>query len=236
MYAKVPMLQRPKWVLKRYYIRSLKSNTDRWIVQTSNTKNLIADSFAIDPAKIEICPFFDESKFPPGENIRNEGCDYSYIAKCIPEKNHVLLLQAWIELAKMGITPTLHLTISDYPQNIESLLEQASSLGCNIVNHGYCDLDQVKEIYKKSKAVVYTSMNESFGLGMIEAMNMGCDVIGPNLPYVTSICQPSELFDYNAKSLAEAIANYEKGASPKTVGFVKNEIDRFIGILTGEEE
>lgn len=229
----VGLVKRPKWLLKRIYIRFLKNNTDRWLVQTSNTKSLISKSLRVELTRIEICPFFDESKFPPIEKNQNEGKDYSYIAKCIPEKNHELLLQAWIELAKMGLHPKLHITISDYPQNIQSLMDLAKSSGCEIENHGFCNLDQVKEIYKKSKAVVYTSMNESFGLGMIEAMNMGCDVIGPNFPYVTSICQPSELFNYNAESLAKAIVRYEKGESPRTVGFIKNEIDRFIDIING---
>lgn len=234
--AQVPLLRRPKWLLKRYYIKRIKMNTDRWIVQTSNTKGLIASSFDVDPESIIICPFFDESKFPPIDGATKECYDYSYVAKCIPEKNHKLLLLAWIELAKMGLYPKLHITISNYPRDIQSLLDLALSLGCNIVNHGFCDLEQVKEIYKMSKAVVYTSMNESFGLGMIEAMNMGCDVIGPNLPYVTSICNPSERFDYDAHSLAEAIVKYEKGGSPKTENFVKNEIDRFLAIINDKHD
>ena len=226
------LLQRPKWLLKRLYIRLHKGYTDKWIVQTNNTKQLLSSSLSEPYNKIIVCPFFDESQFSyasvPLSNGRN---DYSYIAKYIPEKNHLMLIEAWRILAKEGAYPTLHITIDNYPDNIERLLRLAQSEGCKIINHGFCDLDEIKHIYKNSKAVVYSSMNESFGLGMVEAINMGCDVIGPDLPYVTSICEPSEKFEYNAEAMAAAINRYEKGDSPKTRSKIKNQIKELIELL-----
>lgn len=226
------LLQRPKWLLKRLYIRWQKGNTDKWIVQTGNTKQLLSSSLREPEDKIIVCPFFNENQFPHTKEPMSKGRnDYSYVAKYIPEKNHLMLIEAWRVLAKEGIYPTLHITIENYPGSVERLLQLAHSEGCKIINHGFCGSDEVKHIYRNSKAVVYSSMNESFGLGMIEAINMGCDVIGPYLPYVTSICEPSERFEYNVESMAAAIHRYEKGDSPKTRGRVRNQIKEFIELL-----
>lgn len=227
----VPFLQRPKWLVKRLYIWKQKKNTDFWIVQTSNTQDLLAKKLHISN-RIIICPFFDESKFPENHDNVKGRTDYSFVAKCIPVKNHELLIKGWIKLAKRNLFPVLHLTISDCPEKINALLEEACHCGCKIINHGFCNMDEVKDIYMHSKAVVYTSLNESFGLGMIEAMNMGCDVIAPDLPYATSICGPSEMFDYNAESLSQAIERYEKGFSKKTTNKVRNRINDFIELIS----
>lgn len=228
----VPLKEQPKWLLKRLYIRKLKKNTDGWIVQTSNTASLISRKMGVDRDNINVCPFYDESVFSMIDYTKENAQDYAYIAKAIPIKNHTLLLQGWIALAKLGITPRLHLTIVEYTNNIAELLKEADSIGCKIENHGQCTLEQVKEIYDKCKAVVYTSMNESFGLGMIEAMNRGCDVIGPDMDYVKTICQPSEFFEYKAQALADAVKKYELGESPKTNRLINNDIERFIELIT----
>lgn len=228
----VPLKERPKWLLKRYYIKRLKRNTDFWIVQTSNTKEILSRKMGVDSNDIITCPFYNDKIFPTIVQKKEVANDYAYIAIALPTKNHQLLLEAWIKLAETDIYPTLHLTIENYPKEVEKLLTIAKNKGCNIINHGKCSLEEVKAIYEQCKSVVYTSMNESFGLGMIEAMNMGCDVIAPNMNYVNSICKPSESFEYNADSIAEAVIRYERGNSPSTLCQVNNEIDRFIRICT----
>lgn len=233
--SQVSLLQRPKWLMKRYYIKHLKANTDKWLVQTTNTQKLVMNTLGLPKDNVLIYPFFDDEAFPTLNIKPSSANDYAYIAKFIPEKNHRMLLGAWLLLAKQGITPKLHITADALPEDIQQIIDEINTLGGKIVNHGFCSLEQVKAIYEQSKAVVYTSMNESFGLGMIEAMNLGCDVIGPKLPYVTSICEPSELFDYNAHALADAIIRYEEGKSPQTKCLVRNQINELIDLLTNNK-
>lgn len=231
----IPLKLWPKWLLKRLYIKSLKRNTDKWIIQTTNTQQLVMRTLGLPERDVLLYPYYDESVFPSISEKSADAKDYAYIAKYIPEKNHGMLISAWLDLAKKGITPTLHLTADGLPGDIQQMIDETNAIGGNIINHGFCSLEQVKAIYEQSKAVVYTSMNESFGLGMIEAMNLGCDVIGPKLPYVTSICDPSESFDYNLQSLIEAIARYEQGQSPKTKCLVRNKINELIELLTNNK-
>lgn len=231
----IPLAQWPKWLLKRYYIKYYKGNTDKWIVQTSNTQQLVMRTLGLPGQDVLLYPFYDESAFPSASDKSADANDYAYIAKYIPGKNHRMLIAAWLELAKRGFNQTLHITAEGLPEDIQLMIDDTNALGGRIVNHGFCSLEQVKAIYEQSKAVVYTSMNESFGLGMIEAMNLGCDVIGPKLPYVTSICEPSESFDYNVQALVEAVIRYEQGASPKTKCLVRNQIHELIELLTNNK-
>lgn len=231
----IPLKLWPKWLLKRFYIKWLKRNSDKWIVQTTNTQQLVMQTLKLQEQDVLLYPFYDESAFPSITEKSTAANDYAYIAKFIPEKNHRMLVSAWLELARRGITPTLHITADGLPADILQLIDDTNTLGGRIINHGFCNLEQVKSIYEISKAVVYTSMNESFGLGMIEAMNLSCDVIGPKLPYVNSICEPSESFDYNVNSLVEAIILYEQGTSSKTRCLVKNQIKELIELLTSNQ-
>lgn len=228
----VKLINRPKWLLKRLYLFLIKKNTGKWIVQTSNTAEVLHKKLFVKSTDVVICPFFDETMFPFTNKPKLKAMDYAYIAKSIPEKNHELLIKGWIQLSCFGLRPILHLTMEKCSESVLILLKEARESGCNIINHGFCTLEQVKSLYERCKAVVYTSMNESFGLGMIEAMNMGCDVIAPDKPYVNAICVPSEKFDYNPCSLADAIMRYENG-SRKTIPLVTNEIQRFIDIIVG---
>lgn len=89
------------------------------------------------------------------------------------------------------------------------------------------------ELYGMSKAIVYPFHNESLGLGIVEALVSGCDVIGANLPYIQSICHPSVVFDpYNPKSIANAVERYENGIIQKSVLTIYNHIDELIELLS----
>lgn len=228
----IPWKNRPKWLLKRLYIRLLKDNTDYWIVQTSNTSKMLRQSMQISQQMVLICPFFNDSVYHKSFDSNADRSDYSYIALYRPEKNHKMLIEAWQIILQYGFSPTLHLTIDNIPTSLKTQIDAAQAAGCSILNHGFCSAEDVRKLYLKTKAVVYTSNNESFGLGMIEAMNMGCDVIGPLMPYVSSICRPSESFRYDPLSLAKAIIRYETGRSPKTICYINNEIDRFISTIS----
>jgi glycosyltransferase involved in cell wall biosynthesis len=101
-----------------------------------------------------------------------------------------------------------------------------------IINHGFIPFEKVMEIYHQSKAIIYPSKNESLGLGLIEAIHYGCDVISSDLPYTYAVCEPSGVFDpVSPNSIADAIINYEKGKSPKSRLTIKDYINEIIELL-----
>lgn len=96
-------------------------------------------------------------------------------------------------------------------------IDKAVANGVLVKNHGFIPFYKVYELYEKSKVIIYPSQNESLGLGIVEGISVGCDVIASDLPYVHAICHPSEVFDCkNPDSIVEAVIKYENGHSPKS--------------------
>lgn len=218
--------------LKREVYRHYKNNTDRWFVQTSNTRNELIKHLKVPEDKIIIMPFYN---IPAAlNNLHNiqHGDDYVYVANYTGSKQHEELLHAWTILHERGFNKTLHLTIPETQTSFLHKVNDAINKGVKIINHGFIPFEDVFELYKQSKAIVYPSLNESLGLGIVEAIKAGCDVIGSDLPFIHSICKPSQVFDpYSATSIAEAVIKYEKTNVVKSQLLIHNQIDELINYL-----
>jgi len=219
--------------LKREVFRHYKKNTDYWLVQTSNTANELIKHLNEKPERVKLMPFYELSDdLLELKNVKH-GVDYVYISNYTGAKGHEELLEAWRILHKRGIDKTLHLTV---PKTVTSFVEkiiQAQQEGVKVVNHGFVPFDKVLELYQQSKAIVYPSHNESLGLGIIEAITAGCDVIGSDLPFIHSICKPSATFNpYSAESIADTIMKYEGETTTRSSLLINNKIDELIGLLT----
>ena len=223
--------------LKREVFRHYKSNTDYWMVQTSNTATELCKNLKEPNEKIKLMPFYELS--PELLRIREEthGEDYVYISNYTGAKGHEELLEAWRLLHKRGIKKTLHLTVPETAGVFCDRIKAAKKEGVDVINHGFVPFDVVVELYKQSKAIIYPSHNESLGLGIIEAITAGCDVIGADLPYMHAICEPSGIFDpHQADSIVDAVEEYERGYAGKSVLNINNQIDELIELLITNQQ
>ncbi len=216
--------------LKRAIILHYAKNTSDWIVQTSNTANLVKSILKKENQKVLGYPFY----YIPeqlSENVTGKRTDYVFVGDYTNAKGHEYLIEAWIKLHRMGVNPVLHLTVTDL--EICKYINDARAEGATIVNHGIIPFNEVFELYKKSKATVYPSLNESLGLGIIEAMESGCDVIGCDLPYMHSVCRPSCTFaPRNSQQIVDAIIKYETGGCSATQPLIRDKVNDFITFLT----
>lgn len=217
--------------LKREVFRHYKKNTDYWLVQTSNTANELINHLGETPERVKLMPFYE---LPEGvADIANEphGDDYVFVAVDVPGKGHQELLEAWRVLHKRGIDKTLHLTVQQ-ESPLLGKIKDAQREGVKVENHGVIPFKEVFELYKQSKAIIYPSHNESLGLGIVEAVTAGDDVIGSDLPFLHSICKPSAVFNpYSAESITEAVEKYEKGECGRTALTVRNQIEELIDLI-----
>lgn len=219
-----------KSILKRLYINYQSPNTDVWIVQTDNTQNIIR-KYLNTHKPILIYPFFyiPASINTPLSDTRR---DYIFVGEHTYAKGHEYLIEAWVKLSKLQLdyTPKLHLTVAS--PSLLPLIKDAVASGANIENHGRIPFDDVVNLYKYSKATIYPSLNESLGLGIIEAAEAGCDVIGCDLPYMHSVCEPSETFKpCDSDSILAAVLKYELKNSSKTKLKIKDEVESLIDYM-----
>lgn len=215
--------------LKKLYILLFRNNTTYWIVQTENTKSALKK--AIQKDNIIILPFFDLTSVQKNETKFRT--DYIYVSNYAKPKNHINLLRAWNILYDKGYKFTLHLTLQEntFPNKLKVVLEECQKNGA-VINHGFVNKEKINELYNKSKATIYPSFNESLGLGIVEAMHAGCDVIAADLPYIHSICIPSRVFDpLDVDSIVSSVEKYETGSSKKTIQTIDNKINELVELI-----
>ncbi len=223
-----------KQYLKRCVFKYYKDNTDYWLVQTPNTANELVKNLNEKEEKVLLFPFYDLPIKLRALSTIQERADYAFVGDYYNgAKGHNELLDAWEILYKNGINLTLHLTVDKVHTVVNDRINKLISSGVHIINHGIISFDNVIEIYSRSKAIVYPSHNESLGLGVIEAITAGCDVVGADLPYIHSVCKPSIVFKpYSGESIASAVQTYEKGCSVKTELLINNRIDELIELIS----
>ena len=216
--------------LKRAYIKSLKQNTVKWIVQTTYTKSELMKYFNESDEKVLIMPFFEL----PNDKRRSDIVpkDYCFIGAYTGNKGHDELLEAWSILHKQGIRLVLHLTVDNTNLAFKELEKRYDFKELGVINHGLIPFKSVIELYHQSRAIIYPSKNESLGLGLVEAIHYGCDVISSDLPFTYSVCNPSEVFNpLSPESVANAVIRYEKGKSPRSVLTIANKIDDLVELI-----
>ena len=225
-----------KWKIsaffKRIYFFLYKKNTTYWIVQTTNTRDELITHLHEPIEKVIILPFFDIPLSIKEKSNATHGDDYAYIGSYTGSKGHDELLKAWEILHQNGMDFTLHLTVREGAPIFPAKIKLAQQEGLKIINHGQIPFEAVGDLYGKAKAIIYPSKNESLGLGIVEAISAGCDVIGSDLPFIHSVCQPSCTFNpRDPQSIADAVVRYEKGICPKSTLSISNGIDELIDLL-----
>lgn len=228
-------LNKIKGWMKREVFRYYKNNTDYWLVQTDNTRDELVKHLGEKKERVLLMPFFNIPCQLVDYSKKKHGEDYVYISTYTGSKQHEELLEAWGLLHYKGIDRTLHLTIPETAAGFLKKLQMAKEIGVRIENHGFIPFHDVVELYGLAKAIVYPSINESLGLGLVEAITAGCDIIGADMPYTYSVCKPSKVFNpFSPTSIADAVIEYEKGESDKSELKIHNMIGEMIELLTTE--
>mgnify|MGYP002525165477 CR=1 FL=1 len=218
--------------LKREVFRHYKKNTDLWFVQTKNTANELIRHLGESVDRVKLMPFYELPKSICSLKGLNHGNDYVFVSDYTGAKGHEELLAAWGILHERGIDRTLHLTAHERNTAFIEKVNEARMRGIQIINHGFLPFEEIIELYHKSKAIIYPSHNESLGLGIVEGIAAGCDVIGSDLPFLHSICNASGVFNpYKADSIVDSIIEYEKGNSRKSELTIYNRINELIDML-----
>ena len=202
-----------------------------WLVQTKGIASLISTYFRVSFSKIQIMPIFNEK--PYLTKNKKEKNTFLYVSSFENHKNHDRLVKAFIKSAKMiNKTIKLSLTISNAQFD---LLKYRNKLPNNlsIVNYGILDEKKLGKIYSKSEYLIYPSLNESFGLPLVESINYDCKVIASELDYVHQIIKPSLTFNpYSIKDISNVINQATKKKDLKSSKIiVENKIDTFVRYL-----
>lgn len=151
---------------------------------------------------------------PPGADRRTGGAtefDFVYVASGEPHKNHLQLVEAWKLLGTQGLFPSLCLTLdpATHPRLVQQIDLATRDHRLQIVNLGALAAGEVTPCYLRSRALIYPSTLESFGLPLIEASGLGLPVVASELDYVRDVVAPAQTFDPGSPvSIARAVKRF----------------------------
>lgn len=208
-----PLRLRLRMFLERCWLRSLLPRAHAIIVQTPAMSREVEQAFGVRPI---VAPFVGNSERYSRRAPRNSGAekaefDFLYVASGEPHKNHANLLAAWEQLGLEGLHPSLCLTVArDRYPDLHARIEQARSRhGLNVHNFDTLTAETVKALYRRSAALIYPSLVESFGLPLIEARSEGLPIIAAELDYVRDVVDPEQSFDPGSPvSIARAVKRF----------------------------
>ena len=199
-------------ILERCLARFFYKNVDEYIVQTDTMKNNLDFYYSKNMSIVSIFPYTDVKSYFNIKRVDNADLDFIYVSEGPKHKNHLVLLKAWVLLAKEGLFPKLTLTLSnDYKEIIDQINQLSKKHNIKIENLGYIDSKNVLSLYSRAKALIYPSFMESFGLPLIEARLIGLPILASELDFVRDVCSPIETFDPASDvSVARAVKRFLK--------------------------
>ena len=225
--------------LRRTYLRANLRHSDVFVVQTPYVQRLFVETYGVASQSVQVLPFYNEERIRAVADAQpTEGADmpagaFLYASGSEPHKNHVNLLRAWQLLHQQGISPTLYLTVSpESSYSTPALLKQIETLkqaGVAVENLGYVPYDDLLRLTVSCAACVFPSVNETVGLGLLEAYWLGNDILAGRRPYLAYVIKPSAQFDpYDPTDIADAVKQQLSGTLPKPELMLHNQIDAFV--------
>ena len=208
-------VNRARLEVERFLFKTFKNNVDEVIIQSSSMK------FILDRLKnnkftstvMAFKSFHEMTKRVPAE----ERDGFIYVSSDDPHKNHQILFEAWILLAKENIYPNLKLTLPKESRLTEKIHDIKSQYSLNIEVLWDCPRTELLLEFSRSKALIFPSLIESYGLPLVEARMLDLDILAPELDYVRDIVDPIETFDAgSALSICRAIKRYLHCKQEKT--------------------
>lgn len=228
-------------LLKKNIINLLKKNTDYWIVQTSFVKSSLKKTFNLDNQKILVYPFFNDVVFVPSDlnknkfNIQINILNFVYISDGHLYKNHFRLIKAFTKFNLIFPDSSLILTVGKNHVKLLELIEFSISNNVNIINLGIISHNEIFHVLEISDIVIFPSLMESFGLGLIEAALLKKPVIASDLSYVYEVIEPNLTFNpLSEKSILTSLLKFEEIINKKSRLNVKNKLFNLLSILKNE--
>lgn len=235
LYLKTPKefskIEQFKYVLKRIVLKTLINNTDFWLVQSKLIKGEFQKKFKIKENKVSLMPFYPPFRKYEGKVVR-ESDSFLYVSNAYPHKNHIKLIDAFCAFFDEYKKGKLILTVSDDYMDVLNMISDKIDQGYPIVNVGFVDRNELVSLYLSCQYLIFPSLAESFGLGLVEAIDNDCKVMGADLPYTYAVCEPSIVFNpYKVESIIEGFKKSLNKDVVKSKSLIKNRVDDLIELL-----
>lgn len=167
----------------------------RIILFSEQTRRELCQRYPVDPLRTVVIPHGVDHRFFQAVPSAQE---HEVIAKwskgepyflCVatvgPRKNLALLVDAYARFAAQAGVSSPKLLLTGQSGNSEPARELEAAIASmnlqkNIVRTGYVDREHLPMLYRHALALLMPSLDEGFGLPVLEAMACGCPVVAAN--------------------------------------------------------
>jgi len=192
---------------KRNYIRVMAGRSVRAAhvvcVPSEFTRSRVVELLGADPEKVVVVPWsVRPAGAPPAVSpaeaplVPPEVPYLLYPAITYPHKNHLVLLDAFAELAVTH--PEVQLVLTGGEGSMESAVRErirSRGLERRVRRTGRVSAEALAGLYAGAAAVVVPSRYEGFGLPVLEAMVRGCPVVASRAGSLPEVARPEDLVD-----------------------------------------
>ena len=193
----------PKNPAARIYVavmtpRALHKST-KVLTVSEAAKRAILETFDCDAEKIVVTPNgVDEIFFSEGP--RAEGEYFLFVGNDKPHKNVERLVEAFSSRRVDESTRGLVLVGAEFSQYRE--IE-------GVIAPGFVSVEELAALYRGAIALIMPSLEEGFGLPVLEAMAAGTPVIASNIPSLVEVTGGAAFFvdPHSTESIANAMQN-----------------------------
>ncbi|MCK4671254.1 MAG: glycosyltransferase family 4 protein [Candidatus Aegiribacteria sp.] len=189
------------------------------IVPTEYTANQLCGLYPEVRGKVNVVPLaagsgFRQERNSPPESLRKvlpEGISYFlYVGSAYPRKNLDRVLEAYLalpETQKKKHFLVLLLTgvashLSDFKERNRNTLSEPNIIVLDSVSE-----EELVRLYSSAVAFLFPSLDEGFGLPIIEAMRCGCPVITSNVSCMPEVAGDAAILvdPFSVKSIARGL-------------------------------
>lgn len=178
--------ERTRAEIRRDYAELTPDHTrraDALITPSSYTKQLTMQQLGVEADRIYVCPPGAPVWRSLGRAPNTPADGYIlFVGTLEPRKNLDVLLDAYTTLLRASRRTPRLLVAGGASPDAQSWLNRMASepLKDHITYKGYIEHDQRESLYAGARAVVLPSLDEGFGLPVLEAMSAGVPVIASN--------------------------------------------------------
>ena len=222
-------------LLVHLQIKLFNSNVDSFYCQTKSIEEDLSSTFR--GINVKIVPFYNDSELIKIKHERNADFEYDFFYPATPDvhKNYFRLFEAMKILGKKSQAKLCVTIDPKKTQYLEKIDEVNNYLKYEaIFNVGRVSKEKVLDLYLKSKALIFPSLEESLGLPLIEAAFISCPILGSDLPYIYNVVENPIVFNpYDIEDIANTMQRFKNGEfdNIKQANRIENKVDQIITYL-----
>jgi len=203
-----PIYVLDKFLFHRILFRFNHKYVSKCIVQTDLMKQKIIKHYPhfLNITTSILMPVENDFSSNDMLNLNNSDVNLFYPASFYKHKNHKIINSAFNSPNIFKIQ-SIKFTLTINKNDWHKMFPTSNKIDKYIDFVGTIEKNYVKDYYKKYGVLFYPSLEETFGLPLVEAMKMGIFIICSDLPYARLICGDNAIYfnPFNVESLINSI-------------------------------